>query len=531
MNSLKKHMGNEQSWLVRHGLVQLVIDSSDQIVREFSDGEPSGVLTLNQWLRAAKQEAKEEQMERMLTLLDRIPMTIRVLQQTDIGKTVKKISAYPDNAFVSSKAHALVDKWKALLPPSSLASSKVKANPLSTSSGVAVTESGSGTPSASAVSTGNSAKSAAAVVATSAKVSGAAKKAGVGASVSSKGSGANGVSGGSATAGAGAAKKASNDIFALLGSANANAIATATKPKASMLPGYLKVDRRKVALLPTTPQPSSPSTTTPQGESPAQPTPATELQEVDRLTALKEISAAERLQPQSSIPSHSNKLSGILSPDDIHKQREVQQAQEALARAAAGQKSGSGVSGSSENVQRSNPITPRPTIQSLAKSAAATSALRNVARPSPAEDELLSKFGSAAKKRRVGEGDDDGTNEYEDNEAMDVDMIDAPIIYNDQEQRPFPDDEASANVQISKKTGKLKKSVSWAPDDELEKIKFFVKDSQRDESHPDFQAKLREHLQNERAATHQLKQQQEQDWRDRCQQMKPSIEWNWPPSS
>jgi hypothetical protein len=128
-----------------------------------------------------------------------------------------------------------------------------------------------------------------------------------------------------------------------------------------------------------------------------------------------------------------------------------------------------------------------------------------------------------------------------DNDIIDLDggAMDAPMGDNDEESSDAAATSSAAledaveQVQISKKTGKPKKRVSWAPDDKLEMVKVFIKDSHHaeEEKPEDFQSKLKEHLQNERAATHQLKKHQEEEWRRRSEEMKPSVEWNWPAST
>jgi len=101
-------------------------------------------------------------------------------------------------------------------------------------------------------------------------------------------------------------------------------------------------------------------------------------------------------------------------------------------------------------------------------------------------------------------------------DAMDVET-DASI---------FPDEPKEPEVQISKKTGKIKRHICWAPDDKLEKIKYFDKDSSIVPLSSYKDAAKRERA-NERNMV-QIK--HENDWNKRRSEFKPTMKFYQPPA-
>jgi len=93
-------------------LILLVLkETKGSILNRFAN-DYEGIATLDSWLQQTKQDAKHKHTLLILSVLTQFTMSLQLLKETTIGKTVNKLTKMTENAEIVTKSKALVQKWK-----------------------------------------------------------------------------------------------------------------------------------------------------------------------------------------------------------------------------------------------------------------------------------------------------------------------------------------------------------------------------------------------------------------------------------
>jgi hypothetical protein len=109
---VKKYMKLVKKTPARSFLATVLLNSSEGCLKHFVYAL-DGLSILREWLQDAKQENKPALVKLLLKVLDKIPVTLKILESCPIGKTVNNLikNSLNDDQ-IAQRAKALVQKWK-----------------------------------------------------------------------------------------------------------------------------------------------------------------------------------------------------------------------------------------------------------------------------------------------------------------------------------------------------------------------------------------------------------------------------------
>jgi hypothetical protein len=109
---VKKYMKLVKKTPARSFLATVLLNSSEACLKHFVY-VLDGLSILREWLQDAKQDNKPALVKLLLKVLDKIPVTLKILESCPIGKTVNNlIKNSLNDEQIAQRAKALVQKWK-----------------------------------------------------------------------------------------------------------------------------------------------------------------------------------------------------------------------------------------------------------------------------------------------------------------------------------------------------------------------------------------------------------------------------------